>query len=135
MVVTEIIEVLENILEYIVNLAVLLFEYVGVGVITITGIQGLINCLKRKSSTRLDLAKGFALGLEFKLGSEILRTVILRNLSELAVVAGIIALRAALTILIHWEIQTEEHDEEEREEKKEKKEKELESAKKQEAIT
>ena len=57
-----------------------------------------------------------ALGLEFKLGSEILRTVVVRDLSEIATVAAIIALRAALTFLIHWEIKVEKEDDEKREE-------------------
>ena len=48
------------------------------------------------------------MGLEFKLGSEILRTVIVREWSEIAIVAGIIVLRSALTFLIHWEIKEEE---------------------------
>ena len=48
-----------------------------------------------------------SLGLEFKLGSEILRTVVVREFTELLVVAGIIVLRAALTFLIHWEIRIE----------------------------
>ncbi len=47
------------------------------------------------------------MGLEFKLGSEILRTVIVREMSEILIVASIIALRAALTLLIHWEIKNE----------------------------
>ena len=54
------------------------------------------------------LAKGMAMGLEFKLGSEILRTVVVRQFSEIAIVGAIIVLRAALTFLIHWEIKTEE---------------------------
>ena len=45
---------------------------------------------------------------KFKLGSEILRTVIVRELSEVILVAAIIAIRAALTFLIHWEIKIEE---------------------------
>ena len=49
------------------------------------------------------------MGLEFKLGSEILRTVVVREWAELGVVAGIIVLRAALTFLIHWEIRQEEN--------------------------
>ena len=43
------------------------------------------------------------------MGSEILRTVVVREWSEIATVAGIIVLRAALTFLIHWEIKEEEH--------------------------
>lgn len=101
-------ELLETVLHSFVNLAMLLFEYIGVLVITFAGIQGFINYLRRKPETRLILAKGLAMGLEFKLGSEILRTVIVRNLGEIYIVAGIIALRAILTFLIHWEIKNEE---------------------------
>ena len=56
---------------------------------------------------KLTLAKGLAVGLEFKMGSEILRTVIVREWEEIIVVAGIIGLRAALNFLIHWEIHEE----------------------------
>ena len=60
--------------------------------------------------TRITLAKGLAMGLEFKLGSEILRTVVVREWKEISIVAGIILLRATLTFLIHWEIKQEEKD-------------------------
>ena len=110
-------ELLETILHLFVNYAMLLFEYIGVAVITFAGIQGLVNYVRRVPDTRLILAKGLAMGLEFKLGSEILRTVIVRNLSEIAIVGGIIVLRATLTILIHWEIKNEEKDEAEKLEK------------------
>lgn len=101
-------ELLETFLHSFVNLAMLLFEYIGVGVITCAGIQGLVNYIRKAPDTRLALAKGLAMGLEFKLGSEILRTVIVRNLQEIGIVAGIIILRAILTFLIHWEIKNEE---------------------------
>ena len=104
-------EILETILHSFVNLAMLLFEYIGVGVITFAGLQGLVNYLRRSPDTRLTLAQGLAMGLEFKLGSEILRTVIVRSLSEIAIVGSIIALRAVLTVLIHWEIRNEKVDE------------------------
>ena len=101
-------EILELFLHSFVNLAMLLFEYIGVGIITYAGIQGIVNYVRHVPDTRLILAKGLAMGLEFKLGSEILRTVIVRNLEEIYIVAGIIILRAVLTFLIHWEIKTEE---------------------------
>ena len=104
-------EILETILHSFVNLAMLLFEYIGVGVITFAGLQGLVNYLRRSPDKRLTLAQGLAMGLEFKLGSEILRTVIVRSLSEIAIVGSIIALRAVLTVLIHWEIRNEKADE------------------------
>lgn len=58
----------------------------------------------RAVNIRLDLARSLALGLEFKLGGEILRTVIARDLREIAAVGAIIVLRGALSLLIHWEI-------------------------------
>ena len=62
----------------------------------------------RHPETRLHLAQGLLMGLEFKLGSEILRTVLVRELREIFIVASIIALRALLTFLIHWEIKNEQ---------------------------
>lgn len=99
---------LELILDNIVEVAILLFEFIGVGIIIFTGVRGFYLYLKRSPATKLTLAKGLAMGLEFKLGSEILRTVVVREWTEIATVAGIIALRAALTFLIHWEIKEEE---------------------------
>lgn len=104
----EILECLEKILEYIVEVGILLFEYIGVGVIIWTSLVSLTKYVRRKDDTRIYLAKGLAMGLEFKLGSEILRTVVVREWKEILIVAGIIVLRAALTFLIHWEIKQEE---------------------------
>lgn len=99
---------LEEILGYMVSCGILIFEYIGVGVIIVAGLVSFYKYLTHKPDTRIFLAKGLAMGLEFKLGSEILRTVVVREWKEIAIVAGIIALRAALTFLIHWEIREEE---------------------------
>jgi uncharacterized membrane protein len=101
-------EFLENALDLIIEAAILLFEYTGVIIIIFTGIQGIIAYIKGDPLTRLNLAKGLAMGLEFKLGSEILRTVVVREINEILIVGSIILLRAALTFLIHWEIKNEE---------------------------
>lgn len=99
---------LHDILALIADFAIILFEFVGVSVIIVTGVKGTIQYIKKDPKTGLNLAKGMAMGLEFKLGSEILRTVIVREWSEILLVAGIILLRAALTFLIQWEISREE---------------------------
>ncbi|MEG0565569.1 MAG: DUF1622 domain-containing protein [Hungatella sp.] len=109
---------MELLLRQVVDIAIILFEFVGVFVIIIAGIRGVWDYLKHNPQIRLNLATGMALGLEFKLGSEILRTVVVRELSEIATVAAIIALRAALTFLIHWEIKVEKADEEMQAERK-----------------
>ena len=101
-------DMLHIILENIVDGAILLLEFIGVGIIIFSGIRGFFLYIRRSPDTKLTLAKGLAMGLEFKLGSEILRTVVVRDWKEIGIVAGIIALRAALTFLIHWEIKEEE---------------------------
>lgn len=108
---------LEMGLEHVVNLGILVFEFIGVAVILVSGIQGIIKWIRHAGDTRIYLAKGLAMGLEFKMGSEILRTVVVRQWSEIAIVAGIIALRAALSFLIHWEIKEEKKEELENEKK------------------
>lgn len=101
---------LNEALMVIVDVSIVFFELVGVVIIVIAGIKGIYSAIKKSPLTRLNLAKGMAMGLEFKLGSEILRTVIARDFSEILTVGAIIALRAALTFLIHWEIKNEDPD-------------------------
>ena len=91
---------LETLLQQVVDITILLFEFMGVLVIIAAGLRGIYDYVKRNPSIRLNLAQGMAL-----------RTVVVRQLSEVAVVAAIIALRAALTFLIHWEIKVERESE------------------------
>ena len=99
---------IESIFQIIVQYGVLLMECVGVVILLFTALKSIVLCLRRSSSVRLTLAKGIALALEFKLGGEVLRTVIVREWSELAILGAIIVLRGTLTFLIHWEIKVEE---------------------------
>ena len=106
----DILEVLHSIMGYLVEVAILVFEFIGVGVIIYSGLKGFLFYITKNPKMKLTLAQGLAIGLEFKLGSEILKTVVVRDWQEIITVAGIIALRAALTFLIHWEIKEEHKD-------------------------
>ncbi len=99
---------LEDIVRYAAEIGIRLVELAGILVLMITAVQGLIGYFKKDPHIRLKLAQGIALALEFKLGGEVLRTVIARDWTELAILGAVIALRAALTVLLHWEIKTEE---------------------------
>ena len=79
-------------------------------VIVYTAVKSFIGWIKKDPATRLHLAEGLAMALSFKLGGEILRTVVVRDMSEIMQVGAIIILRAALTFLIHWEIKNEEQE-------------------------
>ncbi len=63
-----------------------------------------VRTSKDGQNIRLNLARHLAFALEFKLGGEILRTVIVRTMDEIIFLGAIIVLRGALAFLIHWEI-------------------------------
>lgn len=99
---------LEGIVRCAAELGVAAVELAGILVLLISAAQGLTGYFRRDPSIRLKLAQGIALALEFKLGGEVLRTVVARAWSELAILGAVIALRGALTLLLHWEIRFEE---------------------------
>ena len=53
---------------------------------------------------KFDLANGLATALEFKMATEILKTVLIREMSELLILGAVILLRAILSVLIPFEI-------------------------------
>ena len=105
---SEVIRFLEEMLTLFVSLGIVVLETCGVIVLVYTAIKSFIQWLRHSHEVRLDLAQGIALALEFKLGGEVLRTVITREKGELLILGGIILLRGILTFLIHWEIKNEE---------------------------
>ena len=82
----------ESVLKYLVQFGIILLEGTGAVILLFSGVK----------------AQGIALSLCFKRGGEVLRTVIVREWSELLVLGAIIFLHAAMSILIHWEIKMEE---------------------------
>lgn len=104
----ELLHHIESGFQLIVQYGVLLLECFGVTILLVTAVKSMIGCVRRNPHVRLDLAQGIALALEFKLGGEVLRTVIVREQSELLTLGAVILLRGALTFLIHWEIKNEE---------------------------
>ena len=99
---------IEGIFQIVVQYGVLLLECAGVTILLVTAVKSMLGCVRHNPHVRLNLAQGIALALEFKLGGEVLRTVIVREQSELLTLGAVILLRGALTFLIHWEIKTEE---------------------------
>ena len=109
--VEEVIHFLEhNVLTNVVAICTFLLEMAGVIVLMTTSIKSFIKWLQKKNHVQLDLAHGTALALTFKMGGEVLRTVVVREWQELGILGAIILLRAALTLMLHWEIKSEEKD-------------------------
>ena len=103
----ELFQQVEHVFSIVIQYCVLLIELIGVAVLMWTVIKSVINLIKKTKHIRLELAEGIALALEFKLGGELLRTLIVRDWDELLILGAIILLRAALTFLIQWEIKIE----------------------------
>ena len=104
------IEIMNTILTYIVEFSTVLMELFGVCVLVLTAVKCFILWIKKDKIIRLELAQGIALALEFKMGGEVLRTVIVRNWEELGILGAIIVLRGVLTFLIHREIRSEKEE-------------------------
>ena len=100
-------EVISKYFDLIVEYLILLVEFVGIVILVYAIVSAVIGLFKRQQHVRLKLAEGIALSLEFKMGGELLRTVIVREWNELLILGAIILLRAALTFLIQWEIKIE----------------------------
>ena len=88
-------------------------ELVGILIIIVGSFRALVRllkCLVKRQPFRVvvDLGKALSLALEFKMGAEIIKTVIIHNLEELAILGVVIIIRALLAFIIHWEIHTEE---------------------------
>lgn len=108
--------VYKTVLFYVAEMTVYTLEMVGISIIIIGSVKAIIQALKRMKrsgapSIIIGLGRSLALALEFKMGAEIVNTVIIRDLKELGILAIVIALRAILALLIHWEIKTERRDE------------------------
>ena len=98
---------LEEILYLAVQVCTMLMELFGISVLVYTAVKCFLRWIRREKDIRLELAQGIALALEFKLGGEVLRTVVVREWAELGILGAIIVLRGILTFLIHWEIKNE----------------------------
>ncbi len=106
----------EDVLEYLINLIVPniahLLELIGVFIILYSALKAFIKFGLRHfnfgdENIKIELSQALAMALEFKLGAEILKTLIIRTIDELIILASIVILRAALTFIIHWEITTD----------------------------
>ena len=103
----------EHILHNIAEVSALTLELIGVLIIIIGSGKSLVhlgNGLIRHRAINIvvELGKTLALALEFKMGAEIIKTVIIHNLEELAILGIVVIIRALLSVVIHWEMRLEE---------------------------
>ena len=98
----------EHIVQIIVPEITGIIELMGIIVIIVGSIKSFYmygrSILKHVHyPIKLSLGNSLALGLEFKMGAEILKTVTIRTIDEIMILGAIIVLRALLSVLIHYE--------------------------------
>ena len=106
----------EGIVHYIAEIVVCTLEFIGIIIVVLGSLRALATygiSIKKKQPTNIVIGLGRALSvaLEFKMGAEIVNTVIIRDLRELAVLVIVILIRALLAFIIHWEMKLERNDE------------------------
>ena len=105
--------VLHDFIALILPYMISVLEIIGIFIVFWSGMHGFwkyfqITFMKKSFDLQTNLARGLALGLEFKMAAEILRTVLIQNLEELYMLGAVILLRALMSLLIHYEIKPHE---------------------------
>lgn len=106
------VEIYQGFLHSFAEVVAATLELVGILIIVAGSVKALVHLARRirhhePFNVVIDLGKSLALALEFKMGAEIINTVIIRDLKELAILAVVILIRALLAVIIHWEIKME----------------------------
>ena len=87
-------------------------ELIGIIIVVIGTVRALIIMCKRmkngKTNVVVSLGRALMLALEFKMGAEIVNTVVFREFKELAILGLVILIRVLLAVILHWEIKSEQ---------------------------
>ncbi len=103
---------LEHLISIIVPNIAHILELIGVFIVIYSALKTFFRYAIRffnfsDETIKIDFSQALAMALEFKLGAEILKTLVIRTIDELIILASIVILRAALTLIIHWEIESD----------------------------
>lgn len=101
----------EHLLELFIPHVTSFLEFVGLLIILFGSIRALYYFVASKfnfedEEVKIQLAQSLALALEFKLGAEILRSVMIREVGEVIILSAVVILRVIMTFVIHWEIKS-----------------------------
>ena len=112
---------LKDLLHPIAEISASILELIGILIIIIGTVRALVRLVdsivkKKGFHVAMDLGKALSLALEFKMGAEIIKTVIIHNLEELAILGIVVIIRALLSVVIHWEMRLEEKENAKKEE-------------------
>ena len=101
-------ETAEHVLDLIIHYGVLILELIGALLILYRSVRAVINIFQRRSELcHKTLTAGITTGLSFLLASEVLKTIVDRDWTSIGMTCAILLMRAAISILVHWETKAE----------------------------
>ena len=103
-----------NIIEIVLPVIISILEVMGIIIVAQSAVCAFWEYLQntffhKEIDLKYHFATGLATALEFKMAAEILKTVIIREMSELLVLGAVIILRAILSLLIHFEMKSQKN--------------------------
>lgn len=103
--------VLNSVIEIVLPYIIAILELMGIFIVTWSGVKAFWRYIRntffnKQHDLQYSFAKGLSTALEFKMAAEILKTVLVRQMSELVILGAIIVLRALVTILLKFEIRS-----------------------------
>jgi uncharacterized membrane protein len=95
----------------IVNYIIMILEAVGVVILVAYAIRALVAVFSSTHKCKHLLSEGITTALSFLLGGEVLNTIIAPDWRDIGMTCAILLMRAAVTVLLHWEQQHESPEE------------------------
>lgn len=104
---------LEELLNKYLPLLINILEIMGIIVVIIGAITAfykyIVSVITQENfPIKYTFANNLAMALEFKLAGEILKTVLIKSIDELWIIAAVSLLRGFLALLIYWEMKNEQ---------------------------
>lgn len=94
---------IEEIFGTVVKYGILVLEIIGAIIILIAAVRALTVLLGKKGDCKLVMAEGIVTALSFLLAGEALKSIIAPDWKEIGMTCAVLLMRAAMSVLIHWE--------------------------------
>ena len=95
----------------IVDDSIFVLEGIGVVILLVYAVRALVALFKNIHQCKRLLTEGITTALSFLLVGEVLKTIIAPDWKDIGMTCAILLMRAAVTVLLHWEHQQEEPEE------------------------
>lgn len=105
------VHILHNLLENFSQISIVILEIVGILMVVYGAIEACWLFYKsgfdfRDRDIVINFGEALSLSLQFNLGAEIIKTITVRDVQELILLVAVVIIRIAITLLIHWEIES-----------------------------